>query len=66
MNDINSIDKKIDEVVNDDLNSLEDSLNHMELMEVEDFQIKAKEMIDDCSKDEIKKVLELLIKIARK
>tara|TARA_B100001964_G_C13759221_1_gene390927 strand:- start:132 stop:332 length:201 start_codon:yes stop_codon:yes gene_type:complete len=66
MNDINSIDKKIDEVVNDDLNGLEDSLNHMELMEVEDFQIKAKEMIDDCSKDEIKKVLELLIKIARK
>jgi len=35
-------------------------------MEVEEFQIKAKEMIDDCSKEEIKKDLQLLIKIERK
>ena len=66
MNDINSIDKKIDEVVNDNLNGLEDSLNHMDIMDLEEFQIQAKEMIDDCSKDEIKQVLQLLIKIARK
>jgi hypothetical protein len=65
-NDIDSIDKKIKKVANDDLDGLESSLNHMKLMDLEEFQIQAKEMIDDCSKDEIKQVLQLLIKIARK
>ena len=65
-NDIDSIDKKIKEVANDDLDGLESSLNHMKIMDLEEFQIQAKEMIDDCSKDEIKQVLQLLIKIARK
>jgi len=65
-NDIDSIDKKIKEVANDDLDGLENSLNHMKIMDLEEFQIQAKEMIDDCSKDELKQVLQLLIKIARK
>ena len=65
-NDIESIDRKINEVANDDLDGLESSLNHMDIMDLEEFQIQAKEMIDDCSKDEIKQVLQLLIKIARK
>ena len=65
-NDIDSIDKKIKKVANDDLDGLESSLNHMDIMDLEEFQIQAKEMIDDCSKDEIKQVLQLLIKIARK
>ena len=62
---MDSIDKKIDKVANDNLNGLESSLNHMDIMDLEEFQIEAKEMIDDCSKEEIKKVLQLLIKIAR-
>jgi|TARA_Y100000296_G_scaffold81162_1_gene107862 hypothetical protein len=65
-NDIDSIDKKIKKVANDNLDGLENSLNHMKFMDLEEFQIEAKEMIDDCSKDEIKQVLQLLIKIARK
>ena len=65
-NDIESIDRKINEVANDNLDGLESSLNHMDIMDLEEFQIEAKEMIDDCSKDEIKQVLQLLIKIARK
>ena len=65
-NNIDSIDKKINQSAKDNLDGLESSLNHMKLMDLEEFQIQAKEMIDDCSKDEIKQVLQLLIKIARK
>ena len=65
-NDIDSIDKKIREVANDDLDGLENSLNHMELIGLEELKVKAKDMLDDCSKDELKQVLQLLIKIARK
>ena len=68
-NDIDSIDKKISEVANDNLDALENTLEHIDEIDAEtfsDLQNTAKEMIDDCSKDEIKKVLELLIKIARK
>ena len=65
-NNIGSIDKKINQSAKDNLDGLESSLNHMKLMDLEEFQIQAKEMIDDCSKDEIKQVLQLLIKIARK
>ena len=65
-NDIDSIDKKINQSANDDLNGLESSLNHVEFMEREELHDKAKDMLDDCSKDELKKVLTLLIKIARK
>ena len=65
-NNIDSIDKKINQSAKDNLDGLESSLNHMKLMDLEEFQIQAKEMIDDCSKDELKQVLQLLIKIARK
>ena len=65
-NDIDSIDKKINQSANDDLNGLESSLNHVESMEREDLHDKAREMIDDCSRYELKKVLKLLIKITRK
>ena len=65
-NNIGSIDKKINQSAKDNLDGLESSLNHMKLMDLEEFQIQAKEMIDDCSKDELKKILNLLIKIARK
>ena len=62
-NDMEAIDKKINEVANDNLNGLDDSLNHMS---VDELQSKAKEMIEDCSKDEVKKVLKLLVSIAKK
>ena len=45
---------------------LEECLRHLESMDSTELQDKAKEMIDDCSKDELKKILNLLIKIARK
>ena len=66
MSDMEAIDKKINEVANDDLNGLEDSLNHLDSVDSDELQSKAKEMIDDCSKKELKKVLTLLIGIARK
>ena len=62
-NDMEAIDKKINEVANDNLNGLDDSLNHMS---ADELQSKAKEMIEDCSKDEVKKVLKLLVSIAKK
>jgi hypothetical protein len=65
-NNIDSIDKKINKVANDNLDSLENSLNHLEHMDSAELRSEAKEMIDDCSKNEIKKVLKLLIDIARK
>ena len=63
---MDSIDKKIDKSANDDLDGLESSLNHLESVDFEQLKVKAKEMIDDCSKEEIKKVLQLLINIERK
>ena len=63
MSDMEAIDKKINEVANDDLDGLEDSLNHLDSVDSDELQSKAKEMIDDCSKNELKKVLKLLIKM---
>ena len=65
-NNIDSIDKKINKVANDNLDSLESSLNHIEYADSDELRSEAKEMIDDCSKNEIKKVLKLLISISRK
>ena len=61
-NDMSAIDRKINEVANDNLDGLEDSLNHTPI-EVTQQQIK--DMVDDCSKKELKEVLKLLIKQAR-
>tara|TARA_R100000030_G_scaffold63552_1_gene48228 strand:- start:227 stop:502 length:276 start_codon:yes stop_codon:yes gene_type:complete len=62
-NDMEAIDKKINEVATDNLNGLKDSLNHMS---ADELRSEAKEMIEDCSKDEVKKVLKLLVSIAKK
>ena len=62
-NDMEAIDKKINEVANDNLNGLDDSLKHMSSKEL---RSEAKDMIEDCSKDEVKKVLKLLVSIAKK
>jgi len=63
MSDMEAIDKKINEMGSDNLDGLESSLNHMDS---DELRSEAKEMIDDCSKKELKKVLTLLIGIARK
>ena len=62
-NSMEAIDKKINEMGSDNLDGLESSLNHMDS---DELRSEAREMIDDCSKNELKKVLELLIKISRK
>jgi hypothetical protein len=62
-NDIEAIDKKINEVANDNLNGLESNLNHMDS---DELRSEAKEMINDCSRNELQKVIKLLIKISRK
>ena len=62
-NSMEAIDKKINEMGSDNLDGLESSLNHMDS---DELRSEAKEMIDDCSKNELKKVLNLLIKISRK
>ena len=62
-NSMKAIDKKINEMGSDNLDGLESSLNHMDS---DELRSEAKEMIDDCSKNELKKVLKLLIKISRK
>ena len=60
--DMSAIDNKINEVANDGLDSLEDSLNHTS---IEVIQQQVKDMIDDCSKSEAKTVLKLMLKQAR-
>jgi len=62
-NSMKAIDKKINEMGSDNLDGLESSLNHMDS---DELRSEAREMIDDCSKNELKKVLKLLIKISRK
>ena len=62
-NSMEAIDKKINEMGSDNLDGLESSLNHIDS---DELRSEAKEMIDDCSKNELKKVLKLLIKISRK
>tara|TARA_R110000765_G_scaffold369777_1_gene459964 strand:+ start:314 stop:526 length:213 start_codon:yes stop_codon:yes gene_type:complete len=61
-NDMSAIDNKINEVATDNLNALEDALSHTP---IEVSQQQAKDMIDDCSKEELINVLKLLIKQAR-
>ena len=65
-NNVDNIDKKISEVANANLDSLERSLKNIESYDSDELRSEAKEMIDDCSKNEIKKVLKLLINISRK
>ena len=66
---MDSIDKKIDKVANDNLDALENTLEHINEIDAATFaelQDTAQEMINDCSKDELRIVLYLLIKIQRK
>ena len=62
-NSMEAIDKKINEMGSDNLDGLE---NRIPFMDSDELRSEAKEMIGDCSKNELKKVLKLLIKISRK
>ena len=64
-NNIDSIDKKINQSAKDNLDGLENCLDHMKSMDSGELRDKAKEMIDDCSRNELKKVLKLLIDITK-
>jgi len=57
-NDMEATDKKVNEVANDNLDALEDSLKHMES---EEIKKQIDDMLDDCLDD--KKVLIRIAKI---
>ena len=68
-NDIDSIDRKINQSAIDDLDAAESSLNHLDELDDEAFselQDKAKEMLGDLSKDNFKKYFKGLINLSRK
>ena len=68
-NDIDSIDRKINQSAIDDLDAVESSLNHLDELDDEAFselQDKAKEMLGDLSKDNFKKYFKGLINLSRK
>jgi hypothetical protein len=62
-NSMEAIDKKINEVANDELDEIE---KHLDKVQEEELKDKIIEMMSDCSKDELKLVIKLLIKISRK
>tara|TARA_Y100000310_G_scaffold116090_1_gene114689 strand:- start:340 stop:552 length:213 start_codon:yes stop_codon:yes gene_type:complete len=62
-NDIEAIDKKINEVANDELDEIE---KHLDKVHEDALKNKIYEMTNDCSKDELMLVAKLLIKISRK
>ena len=68
-NGIDSIDNKINEVDIANLNGMEDYLEHIDTLDDESFsslQDGIKELLDDCSNSNFKKVGKLLIKLTRK
>ena len=62
-NSMEAIDKKINEVANDELDEIE---KHLDKVQEEELKDKIIEMMSDCSKGELKLVIKLLIKISRK
>ena len=63
MSDMEAIDKKINEVANDHLDGLQDSLKHMDL---DTIRSEVNKMLDDCSLNELQKVARILVTMARK
>ena len=63
MSDMEAIDKKINEVANDHLDGLQDSLKHMDL---DTIRSEVNKMLDDCSLNELQKVAKILVTMARK
>ena len=68
-NGINSIDNRIDEIAIAELDGIESELDHIDTLDNESLlklQDVIKEMLDDCSKSNFKKVGKFLVKLMRK
>ena len=68
-NGIDSIDNRIDEVADDNLDGIESALDHIDALDGKSFselQDTIKEMLDDCSQSNFKKVGKFLVKLVRK
>ena len=63
MSDMEAIDKKINEVANDNLDAIE---KHLDKIHEDALRDEINNMTLDCSKDELILVAKLLIKISRK
>ena len=67
-NDIDSIDKKITEVANDNLDGIESSLNHIDKLNAKDFSDlheEIKEMLGDLNIDNFKKAGKVIVNLSR-
>ena len=68
-NSIDSIDNRINEVAIAELDGIESELDHIDILDNKSFselQDVIKEMLDDCSKSNFKKVGKFLVKLVRK
>ena len=68
-NSIDSIDNRIAEVTVAELDGIESELDHVDMLDNKSFselQDVVKEMLDDCSKSNFKKVGKFLVKLVRK
>ena len=68
-NDIDSIDKKITEVANDNLDCIESSLDNIDELNAKDFSDlheEIKEMLGDLNKDNFKKAGKVIVNLSRK
>ena len=63
MSDMEAIDKKINEVANDNLDALENSLKHMD---IDSIRSEIDKMLDECDLDEHIKIAKILINLSRK
>ena len=67
-NGIDSIDKKITEVANDNLDGIESSLNHIDKLNAKDFSDlheEMKEMLGDLNRDNFKKAGKVIVNLSR-
>ena len=67
-NDIDSIDEKIDEVANDNLDGIESSLNNIDKLNAKDFSDlheEIKEMLGDLNRDNFKKAGKVIVNLSR-
>ena len=58
-----AIDKKINEVANNELDSLEETIKHMDL---DTIRSEVNKMLDDCDMNELQKIAKMLVNMARK
>ena len=61
--DMEAIDKKINEVANNELDSLEEAINHMDL---DTIRSQVNKMLEDCDINELQKIAKMLVNMARK